>query len=119
MVVAVTRLGLTILGYRRISSLFVLRGAPRQPSPRELGRVAWGVRAAARLIPGASCLTQALAGQYLLGRSGVPSIVRIGVRRGDNASFAAHAWLISEGAVLLGAVDDPLRFTPLTDLTVT
>ena len=117
--VAVTRLGLTVLGYRRISALFVLRGSPRQPSPVELGRVAWGVGAAARLVPGASCLTQALAGQYLLGRSGVPSTVRIGVRRGGDAGFAAHAWLISEGAVLLGGVDDPQRFTPLTDLTVT
>ena len=31
--------------------------------PADVERVAWGVGSAARLVPGASCLTQALAGQ--------------------------------------------------------
>ena len=83
------------------------------------GRVAWGVRAASRLIPGATCLTQALAGQYLLGRAGIEFTVRIGVNANGEKGFAAHAWLVSGGTILLGATTkDPAAFTPLTDLTV-
>lgn len=118
-VVAATRVGLSVVGYRRISGWFSMRGEPRAPAPVELGRVAWGVRAASRLIPGATCLTQALAGQYLLGRAGIASTVRIGVNASGDKGFAAHAWLVSDSTILLGAAtEDPAAFTPLTDLTV-
>ena len=67
--------------------------------------VAWSVAAASRLVPGANCLTQALAGQLLLARRGRASRIRIGVRPGPNGALLAHAWLLSGSRVLLGGAD--------------
>jgi hypothetical protein len=118
LVVVLTRMGLSLLGYRRIRHAL--------PSPREAKvapkaaaeRVAWGVGSAARLVPGASCLTQALAGQFILGMRGYASAIRIGVKRGEGQHISAHAWLISGGRIVLGGgACDVARFTHLTDLT--
>lgn len=68
------------------------------PAPAE---VAWSVAAAARLVPGASCLTQALAGQALLARRGLASRIEVSLPAGGSG-FRPHAWLIAEGKVLLG-----------------
>ena len=67
--------------------------------------VAWSVSAAARLVPQATCLTQALAGQRLLARRGRGSRVVIGVRPQD-AGLHAHAWLIRGDRVLLGGAGE-------------
>lgn len=65
-------------------------------------RIAWAVTAASRYVPGATCLTQALAAQWLLGRSGHHASVRIGVRKDDQFGFQAHAWVICGEQVVVG-----------------
>lgn len=56
-----------------------------------------------RRIPGARlCLPQALAGAVLLRRHGYAAEVVVGVR---NEPFAAHAWLVHDGRVVLGEAD--------------
>ena len=57
------------------------------------------------------CLTNALAVQFLLGRRGYSTVLRIGVAKKDGSALEAHAWLEHEGEVLLGGVDSPQRFT--------
>src|SRR5690606_5688024 len=52
-------------------------------SPAEMRETAWSVRAAARLVPNATCLTQALSGQYLLARRGKRSVVEISIPADD------------------------------------
>ena len=59
------------------------------------------VRAAGRRIPGATCLTQALALRYLLQKRGIRSELEIGVGKDANG-FKAHAWLAVEGRVIHG-----------------
>jgi len=61
------------------------------------------VQRASRLIPGATCLPQALAAACLLRRDGVASILNIGVRLDRGRGFHAHAWLESCGLVVAGA----------------
>ena len=83
--------------------------------------VAWSVRAAARLVPGASCLTQALCAQQLLARRGRSSTVRIGVRQGEagggtGTDLRAHAWLLADGHVLLGGAHDLDRHATILEL---
>ncbi|HWK65878.1 MAG TPA: lasso peptide biosynthesis B2 protein [Rhizobiaceae bacterium] len=115
--VAAVRLGLTVLSYRRMRAWFPVAPAQGVPTAGDLRRVAWGVRNAARLVPRASCLTQALAGQFILARQGNSSRVRIGVARDDQGRFLAHAWLVSEDRIVLGGAEQNVRgFTPLTDL---
>jgi len=46
-----------------------------------------------------SCLEESLALWWLLGRQGIPSQLRIGIRK-KNAKFEAHAWVEFEGAAL-------------------
>jgi hypothetical protein len=79
-------------------------------------QVVWAVRVVSRYLPGATCLTQAIAAQALLTHSGFPSQVKIGVakekkddkdNRNDKAkdesrSFHAHAWVVCQGQVVLG-----------------
>ena len=49
------------------------------------------------------CLTQALAGQVLLERYGYPALVHVGVtKKAKNGTFQAHAWLESDGKVVIG-----------------
>ena len=84
-------------------------------------QVVWAVRVVSRYLPGATCLTQAIAAQALLTHSGFPSQVEIGVakerkddrdNRSDKADkaktedesrgFHAHAWVVCKGQVVLG-----------------
>lgn len=117
LVVATVRLALLALPFRRVRA-FV---DARQPAPQRSGRVAanqwaWAVGVAARRIPGASCLTQALALQWLLVRAGQSASIHVGVAKDGARGFEAHAWLESGGEILLGG-DEPLeRFAPILKL---
>ena len=55
-----------------------------------------------RVVPGATCLTQALALNQLLSNNGHASTVLIGVRKDDDR-FAAHAWVEWRGGPLLSS----------------
>lgn len=101
-VVGAVRLGLTFSSYNRLRGLVSRLEARDDADIADLRRVAWGVAAAARLVPGASCLTQALAGQYLLARQGNASKIRIGIERDTGAELKAHAWLVSGNHIVLG-----------------
>jgi hypothetical protein len=63
--------------------------------------VIWAIDAVSRRVPGASCLTQAVAAQLLLHRQGYDSKLCLGVA-GTNARFTAHAWVERRGRVLIG-----------------
>lgn len=81
-----------------------------------VGRIAWAVRQAARLVPRASCLTQGLAAQIMLARRGLPSTLHIGVRKDALAPFEAHAWLTFQGRIILGHRDNLLnRYSQLAE----
>ncbi len=60
-----------------------------------------------------SCLRQALALRYFLGRRGIETELRIGVR-GGQGEFAAHAWVEKNGAVLIGGEYAGERYVALT-----
>ena len=75
--------------------------------------VAWAVATAAALLPVAdSCLADALAAHWLLAACGCRSTIRFGVRRGASPPLHAHAWVESNGVVIVGAAP-PYAFTPL------
>jgi Transglutaminase-like superfamily len=79
-------------------------------------RVRWAIGAVARRVPRATCLVQALAAGVLLRRAGVACELRIGVRVSARQSrlFEAHAWIESNGAVAIGAIEDLPDFQVLT-----
>jgi len=65
-----------------------------------------------RFVPGATCLTQALATKAVLKRYGQDSIIRIGVAK-TKASIDAHAWVEVEGQIIFGRQPDNARYSLL------
>lgn len=113
---ALVRTGLTVSSYKLLAGKLVNREAAGEASAGQLARVAWGIDRAARFVPGATCLTQALSGQILLSRQGVASSIRLGIDRNKTENIEAHAWLVSGDRVVLGGTEQSLeRYTPLTE----
>lgn len=87
--------------------------APRGGRP-STERVAWAVIAASRLVPRATCLTQAISGQLLLRYYGYAAKLCLGVSRAEPGRFLAHAWIEHDGRVVLGGAESAAftRFSP-------
>jgi hypothetical protein len=77
--------------------------------------VIWAVGVVGRHFPSiGTCLMQALAAHALLARRHYPTQLHIGVTRDGKGKFLGHAWLESNGNVILGG--EALRqqhYTPL------
>ena len=113
--VAAIRFCLWILPYRVVRRLargtsMPPRGTP-QASVVSAERIARDVARAARVVPRATCLVQALAGEWLIVRAGAPVVLQYGVAFGERG-VEAHAWLESGGRVILGG-EEAARFSPL------
>jgi Transglutaminase-like superfamily len=66
-------------------------------------RIAWAIAAASSFVPGGSnCLLRALAAGIMLRQYGFDSALMIGVAKSPQGSLAAHAWLESEGQIVIG-----------------
>ncbi len=89
----------------RFAGLARLRAWTGTPGDRKapLDRLVWAVDAASRVLPGVTCLSSALALQRMLSLRGYGSELHIGVAHKEK--FAAHAWLVREGRVLIGEHD--------------
>lgn len=88
---------------------------PPGPAGGELAQAtlaANAVERAARFVPHASCLVQALALRRMLERRGAACDLRLGVARSRRGDFEAHAWIECGGKILIGAGPAP-RFKPL------
>lgn len=115
LIIILVRLALTFFSHRLI--LKVTPSQFRGVAPDAMAwRVASAVSSMARMVPGASCLTQALAMYAILAFRGYASEIRIGVKRGGG-SIAAHAWLLSGGKLVLGGSPQEIaEYVPLTIL---
>jgi hypothetical protein len=72
--------------------------------------VAWAAAVAGkRLFPDRPCLTQALVVKLLFSRRGLDATLRIGVRK-VNDEIAAHAWVESDGHIVIGGRTSPYRY---------
>jgi hypothetical protein len=116
--VLLIRLGLVILPF---SVLLRLLGLLRstliksgKPDRTSLRKIAWAVSAVSRRVPDATCLTQALATQVLLGRQGYVSALRIGVAKDPKGRLEAHAWVESSGTVVIGQAPDLSKYRLLS-----
>ena len=80
----------------------VLGKLEREFSEEEL---VWSVAVVSRYIPKATCLAQALTTQLLLQQAGYKACLHIGIADGERGRFEAHAWVESQGRVLIGGPD--------------
>ncbi|HEY1628861.1 MAG TPA: lasso peptide biosynthesis B2 protein [Tepidisphaeraceae bacterium] len=107
------RLGLWTLPYhslQHIADRVAARRAAALDEPQRIGR---NITAMSRYVPGASCLTQALAAQVLLQRDGFTPKMRIGVARGELGEFKAHAWIECNDQIIVGDLGPQMIFSTM------
>lgn len=76
---------------------------PRRLPEARVERLVWAVDAASRQLPlELTCLPRAITLQILLARRRHPSEIRIGVHRDTTGEFLFHAWVESDGRILIG-----------------
>jgi len=101
---------------RRLTASLLRRASVAGPlsssSTQRAHEVARDVNRMARVVPGSTCLGQALTGWVMLRRRGVASVVRVGARHAD-AGVRMHAWLEVGGAPLIGS-EEAAEFVALT-----
>lgn len=115
-VVVLVRLGLSLLPFRFLRRMITgLRNGTLRSDSRTPARLAWAVAKTSRLVPWATCLTQALATQVLLTRTGYQGVLHIGVAFDDAHELKAHAWLECQGCIIIGG-NGQRHFTPLPPL---
>jgi hypothetical protein len=113
---AFVRLGLWLAPFQKMQLVcgkLGHAGRGSRTSPLEKDEIVWTVRLASRYVPRATCLVQALATQVLLERNGHAGEVHIGVSLDAKLGFSAHAWVESQGKVLIGGAHELDRFRPM------
>jgi hypothetical protein len=100
---------------RRLAVLPPLESRAGRPAPE---RIAWAIGAVSRVVPHATCLTQAVAGKLLLRHYGFESRLCLGVAKTSAGAFAAHAWIERERRILIGGAQSA-AFSPLPPLSAT
>jgi hypothetical protein len=102
--VSAIRLGLWVFPVRTVGHVlgWFVPGVPKTLDPSVPERVARAVARASRVVPDATCLTQALAAQVILERHGLPARLHIGVLRDSGQAVRAHAWVESRGVTVIG-----------------
>ena len=116
-----TRIALWLLPLRLVRRLLAWAARPNQPprrTPTSPERIVWALSVARRFVPHATCLSQALAAHVLLAQHGHRAELRIGVSKSAAGRLLAHAWIESEGQVLIGALRDLSRYAPLPPLPI-
>lgn len=101
------RLGLALLPLEkllhtltRVAKAFPARGPTKRNS---VDRKIRAIEKIGKYVLGdGPCLSQALAVQFIMDRHGQPSELCIGVAKDEYGKLIAHAWIESDGRVLIG-----------------
>ena len=107
-VLALVRFGLTSLSLSTLRARLPWKLVTGPAPPAMCDRCCWALTRASRWVPGATCLTQALAGQWMLNRLGYASTVVIGVQPEAKKGLHAHAWLKSGARLIVGHLEGDL-----------
>jgi hypothetical protein len=106
---------LRLLPFAIVKKLFICRAAPHGRTHRwhRIERLLWAIAVAGRYVSGTTCLSLALAGRMILNRYGYNAHIHIGVAKDHTGSLGAHAWLESEGTIVIGGQESTSLFAPL------
>ena len=110
-----TKAALALFPFRTVLRLVDRAGRPsrRVRGSDHLDRWTWALTVAGnRLLPGHPCLPQALVAHVVFRRAARPAELRIGARPDPSTGIAAHAWVESEGRVVIGDVGDQDAYVP-------
>jgi len=101
------RLGLELFPFSTLRKLLnrlksIMGGFEKEFSEQQL---VWAVAVVSRYIPKATCLAQALTAQLLIQQAGYQACLHIGVEEAEEGGIKAHAWVESQGRILIGGFD--------------
>ena len=121
-VVIFVRVALYLTKFTQIRRWLVRPAAGSRDNAARAHLVARAVSQAARYVPNATCMTQALTGQAVLSWLGVPTELVLGAACAANKETSEatdfHAWLIWEETVILGGEElERSAFSPLSRLS--
>ena len=110
-------LGLGLLPYKTVLAK-INRITPRRSGASRKNKcpekqINWAVSKMGRYIPNAKCLAMALTVKVLYAREGYPAELRIGVDKIGDKQIKAHAWVESQGKIVIGNLHDLSRFKVL------
>jgi Transglutaminase-like superfamily len=114
----VVRIGLWLLPFQRLQNLLAWTTGnitvASEPDTELVQKITLSVKRMSRYVPVSTCLARALVTVALLEEAGLPASLRIGVARSDARKLEAHAWVESNGKVVIGGSHADLsRFTVL------
>ena len=106
-VLGLIRLGMALLPFSTLRKLLYRFRSILGRSEKEFSedRLVWSVGVVSRYIPKATCLAQAITTQFLLQQAGHQAYLHIGVAEVEKGGLKAHAWVESQGKVLIGGID--------------
>lgn len=111
------KLGLWLLPFQTLQSLLArkLQANNRfQKTDRvSLNKVVWAVTLSSRYMSIANCLTRALATQVLLSQHGQPAHLCIGIAKDNEGKLIGHAWVNSQGTIVVGNLTNLSDYTTL------
>lgn len=118
LILAAARLATWVLPFNTARRLVVTRPRREGAASFTNEQIHWAITNAQRLVPQATCLPQALTAESLLHRAGRAAVLRVGVKKPASGKFIAHAWVVSEGRIVVGALPphEMVEFTPLPPL---
>jgi hypothetical protein len=112
---------LKLRGFRkteRFMALFSRLGIQPEASQVRVDQAARMVSIAAVRGPyKARCLEQAITVWWMLGVMGISSTIRLGIYK-SGESVEAHAWVLHEGKIVIGQMNEQKEFTPLLDVNI-
>lgn len=97
------RIMLWILPFPYIkNSLFKSNEIKNIKSKYNISNLIWAVETSSKFVLKATCLVNALTAYLIFSSQNYPSQVKIGVGKGENDTFEAHAWLEINEEIIIG-----------------
>ena len=118
LVLCAVRLALWLVPFRVLRQLLLkvrrrTVGVER-PTSYSIDRISWALRLCSQHLAAPTCLTQALAAMLLLKHVGHEADLRIGVAKDEGGRLQAHAWVESNGKIVVGRITGLSHFTVLS-----
>lgn len=108
---AAALLTMRLRSFASVRQILLAEAHPQSSKRHSAADIAWSINAVANRLPGMTCLVQALAARTLLTRYGHGAQIKMGVTGTED--FRAHAWVVSEGHVIVGGPKSPQTYVTL------
>jgi hypothetical protein len=116
------RVGLWLLPFQTLRHILAnvssLSSELRETNEVSVNDIVLAITTIDRFMRGTKCLCRALATQILLSRYGYAGSIRIGVAKSKHGKLEAHAWVESQGRIIIGDLRELSRYVSMPHLDI-